>query len=116
MRQQTEKACHEKLKSSDDGAGGGGEGTAGSADSGNTLLKSAASLTSDALMGRTGVGGDPVRSADAVLRDVRRRTARERVRMLDLFKDFDRLGHGESTGKGHGGTCAAWVSDRIRLQ
>lgn len=58
-------------------------------------LKSAASHTSEALMGRGGVGGGPARSCDAVIRDVRGRTARERVRMLDLFKDFDRLGHGK---------------------
>lgn len=47
-------------------------------------------------MGRGGVGANPIRSCDAVLRDVRRKTARERVRMMDLFADFDRLGHGES--------------------
>lgn len=58
-------------------------------------LKSAASLTSDALMGRGGVGCSQARDCDAVLRDVRRRTARERVRIVDLFKDFDRLQHGE---------------------
>ena len=61
-----------------------------------TGLKSAASLTSDALMGRGGVGCSQARDCDAVLRDVRRRTARERVRIIDLFKDFDRLQHGKS--------------------
>lgn len=61
-----------------------------------TGLKSAASLTSDALMGRGGVGCSHARDCDAVLRDVRRRTAQERVRIVDLFKDFDRLQHGES--------------------
>ncbi|CAM9626184.1 unnamed protein product, partial [Laminaria digitata] len=62
-----------------------------------TGLKSAASLTSDALMGRGGVGCSQARDCDAVLRDVRRRTARERVRIIDLFKDFDRLQHGTCT-------------------
>lgn len=47
-------------------------------------------------MGREGIGANPIRGYDAVLRDVRRKTAREGVRMLDLFKDFDRLGHGKS--------------------
>lgn len=46
-------------------------------------------------MGRGGVGHNPARDCDAVIRDVRRRTARERVRIVDLFKDFDRLQHGE---------------------
>lgn len=46
-------------------------------------------------MGRGGVGFNPARDCDAIIRDVRRRTARERVRMMDLFKDFDRLQHGE---------------------
>lgn len=46
-------------------------------------------------MGRGGVGFNPARDCDAVIRDVRRRTARERVRITDLFKDFDRLQHGE---------------------
>lgn len=58
------------------------------------ILKSAASLTSDALMGRGGIGCNPARDCDAVIRDVRIRTARERVRMVDLFEDFDRLQHG----------------------
>lgn len=46
-------------------------------------------------MGRGGVGFNPARDCDAVVRDVRRRTARERVRITDLFKDFDRHQHGE---------------------
>ncbi|CAM9943648.1 unnamed protein product [Scytosiphon promiscuus] len=62
-----------------------------------SVLRSAASLTSEALMGRGGVGCNPARDCDAVIRDVRRRTARERVRIVDLFKDFDRLQHGTCT-------------------
>lgn len=46
-------------------------------------------------MGRGGVGFNPARDCEAIIRDVRRRTARERVRMMDLFQDFDRLQHGE---------------------
>ena len=48
-------------------------------------------------MGRKGVGCEPVRDCDAVIRDIRRRTVRERVRIMDLFQDFDRLQHGESS-------------------
>ncbi|CAM9953786.1 unnamed protein product [Pylaiella littoralis] len=87
---------------------GGGEGrsdessklggsTTNEANSSSGILKSAASLTSEALMGRGGVGHNPARDCDAVIRDVRRRTARERVRIVDLFKDFDRLQHGTCT-------------------
>eukprot|EP00903_Cladosiphon_okamuranus_P012495 g11700.t1 len=64
---------------------------------GGGILRSAASLTSEALMGRGGVGFNPARDCDAVIRDVRRRTARERVRITDLFQDFDSHQHGTCT-------------------
>ncbi|CAN0405098.1 unnamed protein product [Ascophyllum nodosum] len=67
------------------------------AETSSTILRSAASLTSEALMGRKGVGCEPVRDCDAVIRDIRRRTVRERVRIMDLFQDFDRLQHGTCT-------------------
>ncbi|CAM9396924.1 unnamed protein product, partial [Ectocarpus fasciculatus] len=73
------------------------EGGRGLTKSSSSILRSAASLTSEALMGRGGVGFNPARDCDAIIRDVRRRTARERVRMMDLFKDFDRLQHGTCT-------------------
>lgn len=60
------------------------------------VLKSAASKTPEALMGRRNVGSGCSRTCDALIADIRRRTARERVRMMDLFEDFDRLGHGEA--------------------
>ncbi|CAM9155153.1 unnamed protein product [Ectocarpus sp. 4 AP-2014] len=80
-----------------DGGGGKEEGGKGLTKSSSSILRSAASLTSEALMGRGGVGFNPARDCDAIIRDVRRRTARERVRMIDLFKDFDRLQHGTCT-------------------
>ncbi|CBJ31039.1 conserved unknown protein [Ectocarpus siliculosus] len=80
-----------------DGGGGKEEGGKGLTKSSSSILRSAASLTSEALMGRGGVGNNPARDCDAIIRDVRRRTARERVRMMDLFKDFDRLQHGTCT-------------------
>ncbi|CAM9185097.1 unnamed protein product [Ectocarpus sp. 12 AP-2014] len=80
-----------------DGGGGKEEGGKGLTKSSSSILRSAASLTPEALMGRGGVGFNPARDCDAILRDVRRRTARERVRMMDLFKDFDRLQHGTCT-------------------
>lgn len=58
-------------------------------------------------MGRGGVGCNPARDCGAVLRDVRRRTARERVRILDLFQDFDRIGHGEVSEE----HCCCFVSN-----
>lgn len=58
-------------------------------------LRSAASLTSEALMGRAGVGCNPTRDCDAVIRDIKRMTMGERVRIMDLFQDFDHLQHGE---------------------
>ena len=67
------------------------------------ILRSAASLTSEALMGRGGVGFNPARDCDAVIRDVRRRTARERVRITDLFQDFDRHQHGTQCRRGEEG-------------
>lgn len=76
--------------------------------SGSGILRSAASLTSEALMGRGGVGFNPARNCDAIIRDVRRRTARERVRIMDLFKDFDRHQHGRR-GRGGGRVCC-WYS------
>ncbi|CAM9296741.1 unnamed protein product, partial [Ectocarpus sp. 12 AP-2014] len=78
-----------------DGGGGKEEGGKGLTKSSSCILRSAASLTSEALMGRGGF--NPARDCDAIIRDVRRRTARERVRMMDLFKDFDRLQHGTCT-------------------
>ncbi|CAB1116756.1 unnamed protein product [Ectocarpus sp. CCAP 1310/34] len=80
-----------------DGGGGEEEGGKGLTKSSSSILRSAASLTSEALMGRGGVGFNPARDCDAIIRDVRRTTARERVRMMDLFKDFDRLQHGTCT-------------------
>ncbi|CAM9198963.1 unnamed protein product [Ectocarpus sp. 8 AP-2014] len=80
-----------------DGGGGKEEGGKGLTKSSSSILRSAASLTSEALMGRGGVGNNPARDCDAIIRDVRRRTARERVRMVDLFQDFDRLQHGTCT-------------------
>lgn len=79
----------------DDDLGGSTTKEADVRNSSSSILRSAASMTSEALMGRGGIGHNPARDCDAVIRDVRRRTARERVRIVDLFKDFDRLQHGE---------------------
>eukprot|EP00752_Nemacystus_decipiens_P004962 g4515.t1 len=88
-RDQVEDASNNNHEKSDD--------VRGSITSGSGLLRSAASLTSEALMGRGGVGFNPSRDCDAIIRDVRRRTARERVRITDLFQDFDRHQHGTCT-------------------
>lgn len=81
-------------------------------------LRAAASFIPEALMGRGDIGSSPTRTCDDVLRDIRRRTATERVRMMDLFEDFDQLGHGEPRFSGGTGeiTIKLWHMDFVVRQ
>lgn len=99
QNQLTTDSANDKHKKKNDGSSVPGpssatESTTVAGNGGSSTLRSAASLTSEVLMGRGGVGFNPARDCDAVIRDVRQRTAKERVRITDLFKDFDRLQHG----------------------